>query len=295
MSDDSSAEIMTYYGLSGIELDFDSFDLGHGVILSRTYLHVMAHPIVAFAPAPPGGHHPAPWQALRAKPGAVSLDILAQLAVPQHLGDSKGEYDWVSWITLLLRFSLDCAITITVSADTSFEDVAAGKADARLLEPVREPSEGATVHGEDAQWIKDNWHSSLPLSGDSALSFAVRSLYHSHRAPEELGVVSVWGALERLFSTNAAELKYRVCTNIAAFLEPPGNERYMMFKQLAKLYDDRSAAAHGSPMKSQTAYIDSFHIASRAILRMIELGQVPTKENLEKELLSPSLPEQLFS
>lgn len=48
-------------------------------------------------------------------------------------------------------------------------------------------------------------------------------------------------------------------------------------------------------MKSQTAYIDSFHIASRAILRIIELGQVPTKENLEHELLSPSLLEPSFS
>jgi hypothetical protein len=286
---------MIYYGLSGIELDFDSFDLGHGVILSKTYLHVMAHPIIAFAPAPPGEHHPGPWQALNAKPGAVSLDLLAQLSVPEHSGDPKGQYDWVGWITLLLRFSLDCAITLTVSADTSFEDVAAGKAAAKLLEPIRELFEGTTAHEDDAQWIKDNWYSSLPLSGDPALAFAVRSLYHSHRATEELGVVSVWGALERLFSTNAGELKYRVCTNIAAFLEPPGTERYLIFKQLTKLYDDRSAAAHGSPMKSQTAYIDSFHIASRVILRMIELGQVPTKENLEHELLSPSLPEPSFS
>ena len=104
----------------------------------------------------------------------------------------------------------------------------------------------------------------------------------------------MWGALERLFSTSAAELKYRVCTNIAAFLEPPSNERYLMFKQLTKLYDDRSAAAHGSPMKSPTAYMDSFHIALRAILRIVELGQVPTKEDLERELLSPSLPEPSF-
>jgi hypothetical protein len=215
--------------------------------------------------------------------------------VPQYSDDPKRQYDWVGWIALLLRFSLDCAITLTVSAASGFEDVAAGKAVATLLEPIRELSEGTTVHEDDAQWIKDNWYSSLPLSGDPALAFAVRSLYHSHRATEELGVVSVWGALERLFSTNAAELKYRVCTNIAAFLEPPGNERYLMFKQLTRLYDDRSAAAHGSPMKSKTAYIDSFHIASRAILRMIELGQVPTKENLERELLSPSLPEPSFS
>jgi hypothetical protein len=291
MSGDSSEQTRIYYGLSGIQLDFDSFDLGRGVILSKTYLHVMAHPIIAFAPAPPGEHHPAPWHPLKADPSDVSVDLLAQLSVPQHSDDPNGKYDWVGWIVLLLRFSLDVAVTLTISADSSFEDVSAGKAAARLLEPIREPFEGATVHEDDAQWIKDNWYSSLSLSGDSALAFAVRSLYNSHRATEELGVVSVWGALERLFSTNAAELKYRVCTNIAAFLEPPGRERYLMFKQLAKLYDDRSAAAHGSPMKSQTAYIDSFSIASRAILRVIELGRVPTKDDLEHELLSPSLPE----
>jgi hypothetical protein len=295
MSEDSFVAKPTYYGLSGIELDFNSFDLGHGVVLSKTYLHVMAHPIIAFAPAAPREPNPAPWRTLRAKPSAVSVDLLAQLTVPQHSGDPRGQYDWVGWIALLLRFSLDCAVTLTVSADSSFEDVAAGKADANLLEPVREPTEGTTVHEDDAQWIKNNWYSSLPLSGDPALAFAVRSLYHSHRATEELGVVSVWGALERLFSTNAAELKYRVCTNIAAFLEPPGDGRYLMFKQLTKLYDDRSAAAHGSAMKSQTAYIDSFHIASRAILRIIEFGQVPAKETLEQELLSPSLPEPSFS
>jgi hypothetical protein len=68
MNEDASAGALIYYGLSGIELDFDSFDLGHGVILSRTYLHVMAHPMIAFAPAPPGEHHPGPWQALDAKP-----------------------------------------------------------------------------------------------------------------------------------------------------------------------------------------------------------------------------------
>jgi hypothetical protein len=295
MSEESPAEPLIYYGLSGIKLDFDSYDLGHGVTLSKTYLHVMSHPMVAFTPPSPGEHHPAPWQALKAKSHPVSLSLLAQLSVPGHSGDPKGKYDWVGWITLLLRFSLDCAITLTVSANTSFEDVAAGKTTANLLEPIRELFEGTTVQEDDAQWIKDNWYSSLPLSGDPALAFAVRLLYGSHRTTEELGVVSVWAALERLFSANAAELKYRVCTNIAAFLEPPGNERYLMFKQLTKLYDDRSAAAHGSPMKNPTAYMDSFQIASRAILRIIELGQVPTKDNLERELLSPSLPEPSFS
>jgi hypothetical protein len=45
MSEDSSAKAITCYGLSGIELDFDFFDLGRGVTLSKTYLHVVAHPM----------------------------------------------------------------------------------------------------------------------------------------------------------------------------------------------------------------------------------------------------------
>jgi hypothetical protein len=61
-----------------------------------------------------------------------------------------------------------------------------------------------------------------------------------------------------------------------------------MFKYLTKLYDARSAAAHGSPVKRNAAYMDSATIASQAILQIIELGRVPTKDDLEKELLSPS-------
>jgi hypothetical protein len=295
MSEEPSTKAITCYGLSGIELEFDFFDLGHGVTLSKTYLHVMAHPMIAFAPAPSGKHHPAPWQALKTRPRAASVDLLAQLSVPRHPDNPKAQYDWVGWIVLLLRFSLDSTVTLTVSADGSFEEVADGNIVARLSEPIPELFEGATVGEDEAKWVRDNWYSSLSLSDNPALTFAVRALYNSHRATEELGVVSVWGALERLFSANAAELKYRVCTNIAAFLESAGNERYLMFKHLIKLYDDRSAAAHGSPMKSKTAYMDSFHIASRAILRMIELNRVPTKEDLESELLSPSLPEPSFS
>jgi len=60
---------------------------------------------------------------------------------------------------------------------------------------------------------------------------------------------------------------------------------------LKTLYDARSAAAHGSKMKIARPYVDSSHIAPRAILRMVELGHVPTIEELERELFWPTLPE----
>jgi hypothetical protein len=89
-------------------------------------------------------------------------------------------------------------------------------------------------------------------------------------------------------SSNAAELKFRVCANIAAYLEGPGEQRYNLFRYLSKLYDARSAAAHGAEIKRRDAYMDSVSIASQVVMRIIDLGKVPTKVELERELFWPT-------
>ncbi|MGA8742981.1 MAG: hypothetical protein WB561_17475 [Terracidiphilus sp.] len=280
-----------YYVLSGIQLDFDSFDLGHGASLSRTYVHLMAHPMLAFTHPERGKPSPGPWRQVAAKRNTVSVDLFAELAVSPDDSDPKVHHSWASWIALLLRFMTNTVVTITLSSSGNTKDLEEGKASARLLEPIPQLTEGATISVELAQWIKQNWYASFPLSHDDGLTFAVSSLYHSHRSPKSLGMVSVWAALERLFSAHTAELKYRVCTNIAAFIEPPGENRYKLFKTLCKLYDDRSSAAHGSPMKDPNAYEESAALAYAAILRIIELNKIPGKDFLERELLAPSTEE----
>ena len=72
-----------FYLLSGVELDFDSFDLGQGVSLSRTYVHLMGHPVLAFAPAKEGKPSPAPWRTVVVHEEGVAVDLLAELAVPE--------------------------------------------------------------------------------------------------------------------------------------------------------------------------------------------------------------------
>ena len=236
MSLHSTPRTHSFFALAGVQLDFDSIDLGQGVTLSRTYIHVMAHPVAAFAPAGAGKHHPGPWRPLlMPKSSRPSAGLYAVLSVPYDKNFAKLHHNWASWITLLMRFSTDTTITMTLLSEQPFEEVSAGLVHAKLIERVPEVSEGATISEEVAVWLRDNWSNSLSLSKNESFMFAVGALYHSHRASEELGVVSVWGALERLFSTNAAELKYRVCTNIAAFLERPGKERYLLFGQLKKL------------------------------------------------------------
>jgi len=277
-----------HYFLSGVQLDFDTFDLGNDAVLSRTYLHLMAHPILAFAQPESRGPHPGPWQAVEAAPGTVSMDLHAVLSITSDSQDPKAPHDWANWITLLMRFSTDTAVTITLSSTSDVESLRKGGSQARLLEPFRRLHEGTTIGLESAQWLRDNWQRSLHLSEQEDLMFALGAIYHSHRSAESLGLVSVWAAFERLFSSNASELKFRVCANIAAYLEAPGEERYNLFKYLAKLYDARSAAAHGSEIKRRDAYMDSVTIASQLVIRIIDLGKVPTKEELERELFCPA-------
>jgi len=43
-----------YAGIAGVELDVDSFDLGDGLIITKSFGHFMAPFLMAFAPAAPG-------------------------------------------------------------------------------------------------------------------------------------------------------------------------------------------------------------------------------------------------
>ena len=66
-----------YYLLSGIQLDFESFDLGQGASISRTYVHVMSHPLLAFERPEGREPHPGPWQPVEASSPMTAIDLYA--------------------------------------------------------------------------------------------------------------------------------------------------------------------------------------------------------------------------
>src|ERR1700722_6007443 len=89
-------------GIAGAEMEVDAFELGHGVALRKTYAHFMAPFMMAFAPAEPGGPHPAPWSAVQ---GGLGFDISIELYVPSTFG-LHGFFDRLNtiwWITALIR------------------------------------------------------------------------------------------------------------------------------------------------------------------------------------------------
>src|SRR5207253_701484 len=112
------------------------------------------------------------------------------------------------------------------------------------------------------------------------------SIWNQHAA---FGLIAVWGALERLFSPSQTELSFRTSANIAAYLEPPGRERHICFRKAKGLYDSRSKAAHGSGEADLMPYAESYAIARRVLLKMVESRHVPNKKELEANLFGDTV------
>jgi hypothetical protein len=130
--------------------------------------------------------------------------------------------------------------------------------------------------------IKAHWQKAGTLLANEDFYVAFTAIDFSiWNSSPALGLVALWGALERLFSKSTQELTFRVSANIAAYLEKPGRERHELFKNVKALYDHRSRAAHGDATPDIVPYQNTFAIARRVILKVIESHHLPSKQELE--------------
>lgn len=284
-----------YAGLYGLVLVPDTFELGHGAMISRTYAHFMAPFIMAFAPAPPGKPHPAPWKPAK---GGLAIDITTELFLPASTGIPQlDRMNTIWWIVALMRLHANTSISVPVVSSERFASIPAIEQEPHLwpmeIHTPRLFPEGSAVRSIDVpelKWLRDNWYDAavLLVKEDFSLAFQAVDLSVWNHSPG-LALIAVWGALERLFSPSAQELSFRVSANIAAYLESPGRERYACFKKVKGLYDSRSKAAHGSGETDLVPYAETYAIARRVLLKMIEARHVPDKKELEANLFGDPL------
>jgi hypothetical protein len=284
-----------YAGLYGLVLVPDTFDLGHGTVISRTYAHFMAPFMMAFTPAPPGEHHPPPWKAAK---GGIHLDITTELFLPAATSIPQlDRMNTVWWIVALMRLQMTTSISVPVISSERFASIPAIQQEPQLW-PLEmhtprifpEGSDARSVSAAELEWLRDNWYECAVLLEKEDFSLAFQAVDFSiwNRSPA-LALVAVWGALERLFSPSTAELSFRVSANIAAYLEPAGRKRHACFKKIKGLYESRSKAAHGSGDSDLMPYAETYEIARRVLLKMIQARHVPDKKELESNLFGDPL------
>ena len=260
-----------YAGFTGLQLppEMDELDLGQGLVLRRTYAHLMSTYMMAFQPPEaPGKHHPAPWKATA--------------------------FEVARTITSVLRLFVDPTIRFLVQSTHSLSEVATIPDREIAITPVESTKQYIQlplVSDGNAParlgWVRDHWQNAVELMASHAdFRLAMEAFELSTFVPHHaLTLVSLWGALEALFSPSTSELRFRVSVLIASYVHPPGGGRLALQREIFDLYDKRSAAAHGKPKHDTTHLVQTFNILQRVLVRMIEENAVPSKTALNQMLL----------
>jgi hypothetical protein len=286
-----------YGGFSGATFVPARYELGEGLVISQTYAHFMAPFLMAFAPVAPGKPHPAPWKAAK---GGLAIDISGELFVPVAFHpENLDRLNTIWWIAALLRLKVTTALFVPVISTERFSSIPAIQQEPELW-PIEiytrrvnaDPQLQPKIEFDHLEWLKAHWLPASRLLANETFSVAFRAVDSSiWNNDPDLALVSIWGALERLFSTSQQELRFRVSAHIAGFLESPGRARYLCFKRTQGLYDERSKAAHGGEADGTRALKETYDLARRALLLMVETRRIPTKGELEARLFGEDVGE----
>lgn len=283
-------------GFRGLELDVDEVELGQGVLLRRTYAHLMAPFLIAFSPAAPGQPHPPPWKAAH---GGFAFDVTAELIIPQQLRNELAErIDMGRVIVALMRVWTSPTITIPVISNLSFSTAAKAADNATRFQPLEiesryfalEAPEGTVITADRLDWVREHWSTAIELrENHTELRLAMDALDRGQFIRSyALTIVSLWAALEALFSPAKTELRFRVSVLIASYLKEPGKERQKLHGRIMRLYEDRSSAAHGMTKSNPNALLETFELLRQVIIKMVSEHHVPSKEDLEAALFGLS-------
>lgn len=291
MSDDQK-ETNVFAGLVGIEVSFEHFDLGDGVSISHAHAHLVNPFLVAFASSQEEGF-PSKWMDSDEK---VGVDLTAELCVPGKfpIGKWNNPINVVRWILAMLRLWASPNISAPVISDISLANAkASGNNEGRLMPfetaprvlKIEEPT-GRKVDAKCLEWIKSNWRYAAALRKEhKELHLAIEALDQAQfmRDPS-LALVSLWGALENIFSPTKTELRFRLSALVASYLEAPGPKRLELQRHVARMYDARTMPSNGGADDDPAVLKDTFELLRRVIISIIDRRHVPSKEELEANL-----------
>lgn len=284
-----------YLGLSGLPIEGAPIDLGDGIVVRPTFarfLSPLALENTSDTVSPSTGLAPAYWHLS----GAQKHEVTAELLIPESVMDSdEDRFELGRVIVFVMRLWSSPSVTIHVMSDHPFSslfDVLDGEVGPRVAAIEAYPKYFALLPTDETRvresldWVRDNWKTAHCLYTQSEeFRLGLDALATGQFVPNTaLTMVSLWGALEAIFSPATTELRFRVSALIASYLERPGETRRKRQREIAKLYDKRSAAAHGRPKHVADDLLRTFELLRSVLVKMIRSGEVPTKDDLERRL-----------
>jgi len=283
-----------YAGFSDLVLPINSFDLGNGIRISKTYVHVFGPYVAAFKEPPLGSFHAPPWKAVG---GGASFDVRAKLFIPKTTALFQGidRLNTVWLIAALLRLKAISSLRVPVISNLKFSDIAESEKEASFFpieltakNLISPPITLGSLDLDHLEWVR----TALPVAGklfekNEKYAFMLLCLDRSiSETRYSLALMTLWGALEQLFSPDdKQELSYRISLNIASYLRNRGKERTVLFKSVKKLYTARSKAAHGNATEDSKEFLETYNLLKEVFLKITAENHVPTLVDFEALVL----------
>ena len=282
-------DIPLFGGLTGASLGVDFFEVCEGLVLRRTYAHVMSPYILAFKqPETPDRYHPGPWKSAR---GGMYLDVEIEVALDEGArptGFNRLNTLW--WTLALLRLVTGAKLRMPVVSDTSYRSVPMCSVEPVLWPIETLPSQFFTVPeppgviGEEhLVWVREVFSSGSELMNNEAFGRAFQTfddVVWAHSAGSAL--VMVWAALETLIQPGRDKITKKLASSLATLLEPPGAERERVFQRVVSLYEIRGSSVHASRVPEAQQLMSSFDIARRSFIACIKSCELPNAAKLQE-------------
>jgi len=278
-----------YVALAGISLESAPVKFPRGIELRETSFRAST-PMILDYQRPFSLEHLPKLLPIGGEPGH---DITCEIAIPGHVAEAlNDQMEVASTIVFLLRVYADPAVSMLAISHLSFSEIYDSDQkyivipiqryhrhlEIRVAEPekVRGAVAGAATMFEVAHRLR------LDSGEFRTLTYAFEKAQFLEDSA--LSLISLWGALEAMFSPSTTELRFRVSVLIASYLREPGQERLDLQKRVAALYDKRSAAAHGKPKHAGGDLFDTIVLVREVLLKCLRQGSVPSREQLEQRL-----------
>jgi hypothetical protein len=271
-------------GITGFPLPMQQFELLPGLTLTRTYAHLIAPFILAFAPPPkPSAGHPGPWVSLHGKGLTILVEIKLD-AGASPLGFDRLNTLWFAMAVLRLRLALP--LQMLALSDRPLREVPDDVEAANLLPvevnlshlltaPPRIPTEA------DLEWVRENIVVASELMKEPAFNRALLTLDEAVAIQNPgAGIVIAWAAIETLIRPGAQRITDRVSRALAAYLQPPGPTRDRAFGEIVESYGARGGAVHAGAPPEAEQFHAAFRLARSAVMRAVESGELPDVEVL---------------
>jgi hypothetical protein len=278
-----------YISLAGVDFDGECMSFPRGIELRKTSLHITSPMLLDYRRPYSKEHLPRILQIGRQPSHQVTCELAIPADAAQNLND---QMEIASTAVFLLRLYADPSVTMLAVSNVSFSELYDCEGPYVVI-PIQSGHRYFKLDTSEPDKVKptvagipDLFDVAHRLRMDSAefrtLTYAFETAQYLQDSA--LVLISLWGALEAIFSPSTSELRFRVSALMASYLHEAGPDRVAKQKRIASLYDKRSAAAHGKPKHAGDDVFETIVLARQVLLKCLEEAKVPSKESLDQRL-----------